>query len=85
MHRIIEAIGGGPVDCFASSGGAVNSLALVAKHPDDVLTLVAHEPPLASIVPDREYALAACQAVHEAYMQRGAGAGMAALHRRGQP
>jgi pimeloyl-ACP methyl ester carboxylesterase len=78
VHRLIEAIGRS-VDCFASSGGAVNSLALVAKHPDDVLTLVAHEPPLASMVPDREYALAACQAVHEAYMQRGAGAGMAAF------
>jgi pimeloyl-ACP methyl ester carboxylesterase len=77
VHRVIEAVGGGPVDCFASSGGAVNSLALVAKHPDDVGTLVAHEPPLASLVPDREYALAACRAVHEAYMQRGAGAGMA--------
>ena len=67
------------MDCFASSGGAVNSLALVAKHPDDVLTLVAHEPPLASLVPDREYALAACRAVNEAYMQRGSGAGMAAF------
>ncbi len=78
VHRIIEAIGG-PVDCFASSGGAINSLALVAKHPEDVLALVAHEPPLASLVPDREYALAACRAVHDAYMQRGSGAGMAAF------
>jgi hypothetical protein len=30
---------------FASSGGAVTALALVAAHPDDVTTLVAHEPP----------------------------------------
>lgn len=28
-------------------------------HPEDVRTLVAHEPPLASQVPDREHALAA--------------------------
>ena len=47
LHGIIGAIGG-PVDLFASSGGAVNALALVAKHPADVRTLVAHEPPLAS-------------------------------------
>ena len=53
VHRIIAALGAGPVDLFASSGGAVNSLALVAKHPEDVRTLVAHEPPLASVLPDR--------------------------------
>ena len=45
VHRIIQALGLGPVDLFASSGGAVNALALVAAHPDDVHTLVAHEPP----------------------------------------
>jgi pimeloyl-ACP methyl ester carboxylesterase len=46
LHRLIQAIGG-PVDLFASSGGAVNALALVSKHPADARTLVAHEPPLA--------------------------------------
>jgi pimeloyl-ACP methyl ester carboxylesterase len=77
LHRLIQAIGGGPVDLFATSGGAVNALALVSKHPEDVRTLVAHEPPLASILGDREYALAACQAVHETYQRSGWGAGMA--------
>jgi pimeloyl-ACP methyl ester carboxylesterase len=77
LHRLIEALGAGPVDLFASSGGAVNALALVATHPEDVRTLVAHEPPLASLVPDRETALAACGAVAETYRQRGFGAGMA--------
>ena len=65
------------MDLFASSGGAVSALALVAKHPEDVRTLVAHEPPLASVVPDREHALAAVQAIHDTYMARGAGVGMA--------
>jgi pimeloyl-ACP methyl ester carboxylesterase len=77
LHRIIDALGAGPVDVFASSGGAVNALSLVAKHPDDVRTLVAHEPPLASILPDREGALAASRAVHDAYQRGGFGAGMA--------
>jgi pimeloyl-ACP methyl ester carboxylesterase len=77
IHRVIQAIGGGPVDLFASSGGAVNALALVARYPGDVRTLVAHEPPLASMVPDREHALAACRAIHETYQQKGFGAGMA--------
>jgi len=77
LHRIIETLGSGPVDLFASSGGAVNALALVAAHPGAVRTLVAHEPPLASILPDREGALAASRAVHDAYERNGFGAGMA--------
>lgn len=77
LHRLITVLGLGPVELFASSGGAVNALALVAQHPEDVRTLVAHEPPLASIVPDREGALAVCCAVADTYRQRGFGAGMA--------
>jgi pimeloyl-ACP methyl ester carboxylesterase len=77
LHRLIQAIGGGPVDLFASSGGAINALALVSKHPEDVRTLVAHEPPLASVLPDREHALAANRTVHETYQRSGWGAGMA--------
>jgi pimeloyl-ACP methyl ester carboxylesterase len=77
LHRLIQTIGGGPVDLFASSGGAVNALALVAKHPEDVRTLVAHEPPLASVLPDREHAMAAARAVQETYQRSGWGAGMA--------
>jgi pimeloyl-ACP methyl ester carboxylesterase len=77
LHRIIEALDSGPVDLFASSGGAVNALALVARHPEDVRTLVAHEPPLASIVPDREAALAACKDIHDTYQRSGMGPGMA--------
>ena len=77
VHRIIGELGIGPVDLFASSGGAVNSLALVAKHPGDVRVLVAHEPPLATVLPDRENALAASRAIHETYARNGSGAGMA--------
>jgi pimeloyl-ACP methyl ester carboxylesterase len=77
LHRIIAEVGAGPVDVFASSGGAVNALALVERHPEQVRTLVAHEPPLAAILPDRDAALAACRAVHDTYERSGWGAGMA--------
>ena len=77
LHKVIQAAGGGPVDMFASSGGAINALALVAKYPNDVHTLVAHEPPLASAVPDAEYATAAVSAIHHTYEKSGWGAGMA--------
>jgi hypothetical protein len=39
--------------------------------------VVAHEPPLASLVPDSEYAKAACLAIHDTYQEKGWGAGMA--------
>jgi pimeloyl-ACP methyl ester carboxylesterase len=68
LHRLISALDAGPVDIFASSGGAVNALVLVAKHPEQVRTLVAHEPPAATALPDRDAALAATRAVHETYM-----------------
>jgi pimeloyl-ACP methyl ester carboxylesterase len=76
LHRIIEEVGG-PVDLFASSGGAVNALALVATHPEDVRTLVAHEPPIAAILPDAENAKAAVRAISDSYQRGGFGAGMA--------
>ncbi len=75
LHRLIETVGG-PVDIMASSGGAVNALALVSRYPDDVRTLVAHEPPLAGLVPDREQALAACQQIRRLYDAEGLGAAM---------
>jgi pimeloyl-ACP methyl ester carboxylesterase len=76
LHRIIDDVGRGPVDLFASSGGAVNALALVAEHPDEVRTLVAHEPPLAQVLPDREAALAAVRSIQDTYRRDGIGAGM---------
>jgi pimeloyl-ACP methyl ester carboxylesterase len=80
LHALIGALDAdGPVDVFASSGGAVNALALVATHPDDVGTLVAHEPPLLAYLPDAEGAFAAERAVQAAYQERGFGAGMAAF------
>ncbi|MFC4909743.1 alpha/beta fold hydrolase [Actinomadura gamaensis] len=79
VHAIIEALGAGPVEMFASSGGAVTALALVTAHPGDVATLVAHEPPLLTVLPDADAAERARNAVREAYEARGFFAGMAAF------
>ena len=79
VHAIIEALGAGPVEMFASSGGAVTALALVAAHPDDVITLVAHEPPIVPVLPDAPAAERARAACRDAYEKSGWGAGMAAF------
>ena len=79
VHAVIDALGAGPVDMFASSGGAVTALALVAAHPGDVATLVAHEPPLIPVLPDAAAAERARAGVRDAYEAGGRGAGMAAF------
>jgi len=79
VHALIETLGAGPVEMFASSGGAVTALALVAAYPDDVLTLVAHEPPLIPVLPDAGAAERARGAVRDAYEAGGTSWGMAAF------
>jgi pimeloyl-ACP methyl ester carboxylesterase len=79
LHLLVEALGAGPVDVFASSGGAVTALELVATHPGDVVTLVAHEPPINAVLPDAAAAERARTGFHEAYQANGTGAGMAAF------
>jgi pimeloyl-ACP methyl ester carboxylesterase len=77
LHRLIDALDTGPVDIFASSGGAVNALVLVAQHPEQVRTLVAHEPPAFQDLPDREQALAAAADIRATYLSSGLGPAMA--------
>ncbi|MFG1816274.1 alpha/beta fold hydrolase [Kribbella sp. NPDC049174] len=77
LVTLIETLDAGPVDLFASSGGAVNALALLAQRPDLVNTVVAHEPPLAGILPDAKAATAAVEDIYQTYQRDGMGAGMA--------
>jgi len=79
VHAVIEALGVGPVEMFASSGGAVTALALVTAHPDDLTTLVAHEPPIIPVLPDAEAAERARAGFRDIYEAKGTGAGMAAF------
>lgn len=79
VRALIDAVGGPPVDVFASSGGAVTALALVATYPEAVRTLVAHEPPSVRLLPDVELLARAQAQMERQYQERGWGAGMAAF------
>lgn len=68
VHAVVEALRVGPVEMFASSGGAVTALALVAAQPEDVTVLVAHEPPLIPVLPDADAAARARSGVRDAYL-----------------
>ena len=49
---VLDDLGAESADVLGSSGGAVTGLALVARHPGRVRTLIAHEPPLLELLPD---------------------------------
>jgi pimeloyl-ACP methyl ester carboxylesterase len=72
VHRLLSALGGGPADVFGSSGGAVVGLALVTAHPDQLRTLVAHEPPLVELLADAARLRAEIQNVYDTYRVEGA-------------
>lgn len=77
LHRVISALGVGPVDVFGSSGGAVNALALATAYPDDVRRVVAHEPPVVAGLPDRENVRAAVRDMKDTYAVSGNGLALA--------
>jgi pimeloyl-ACP methyl ester carboxylesterase len=68
---IIDAMGAESADVFGSSGGAVTGLALVARHPGRVRTLVAHEPPVTELLPDAEQQRAATEDMIETFHRDG--------------
>src|SRR5437764_7995814 len=76
-HRVIEAAGVGPVDAFGSSGGGMCALHWVAAHPADVHTLVSHEPPLVTLLEDREMAIKVNADIVDTYQRDGFSPAMA--------
>ncbi|TDD10956.1 alpha/beta fold hydrolase [Nonomuraea diastatica] len=73
VKAVLDLVGSEPVHMFGNSGGAVIGLALVAKYPDRLRTLVAHDPPLAELLPDREKARASIHDIYDTYRAHGQG------------
>ncbi len=73
MHRVVAAAGLGRVDAFGSSGAGAFALHWIVKDPDDVRVLVSHEPPLSTILEDREMAIRATDDIVQAYDKEGYG------------
>jgi clorobiocin biosynthesis protein CloN7 len=72
VRRVLAAaVGSTPAHVFGSSGGAVTGLALVARFPEQVETLVAHEAPLALLLPEAEEARAGMHGIYETYRESG--------------
>lgn len=74
LAALIATVGGGPADVFASSGGAVTALALTARHPDAVRTVIAHEPPVSDLLDDAPNVRAVVDGIEDAFRAGGNGA-----------
>ncbi|WP_460520713.1 alpha/beta fold hydrolase [Flindersiella endophytica] len=77
--RLLAAVGAGPAYVLGCSGGGITALALAVLHPGQVRALVAHEPPVVSLLPEPEPSQQAAQGreLYETYRTEGAGAAMA--------
>src|SRR6202011_4376358 len=62
-----------------NSSGATIGLELPVRHPGQVNTLVAHEPPLFELLSDRDHWRTLIQCVEEAFLKEGAGPAMQVL------
>ena len=73
-HRLISAVTDKKAYVFASSGGAVISLELAKRHPEQIATLVPHETPCAAVMDDPARERAAFIDITDTYKAAGLGA-----------
>lgn len=82
-YRLLVAVGvtaDRPAYVFGNSSGGIIALELAARHPDLLRTVVAHEPPLFTAMPDREHWLGVMRSVAEAFTAGGVGAAFGAFN-----
>lgn len=75
-HRLLAALGSEPAYVLGCSGGAMIGLDLIARYPDQVRKLVAHEPPSGKLLPDSARWQKIFQDVYDSYRTDGAGVAM---------
>lgn len=79
-HRVLTAVGASePAHVFGNSSGAMIGLELAARHPEQVRTMVAHEPPIFELLPEREHWRAVIRTIEETFAREGAEAAMQVL------
>ena len=80
-HRLLADVTDEPAYVFGTSMGALIGLELVAEHPEQARTLLAHEPPLTQVLPpeQRRVAVAALEEIEKTYLHEGTTAAMRRL------
>jgi pimeloyl-ACP methyl ester carboxylesterase len=73
VHRLLAVVTKEKADVFASSGGALIALELVARHPEQLRTVVSHEPPSPTLQPDPAHVRAVMEEITATYRTAGIG------------
>ncbi|WP_182113101.1 alpha/beta fold hydrolase [Actinotalea sp. JY-7876] len=71
LAALLDTLGADDADVMGSSGGAVTGLDLATRYPDRVRTLVAHEPPVLTLLQDSAEQLAAVDALVATFHREG--------------
>ena len=82
-HRVLSAVGvtaGQPASVFGNSSGGTIGLELAARHPEQVRTVVVHEPPLFELLPDRDHWRNVIRNVEDVFRTEGAGPALQVLN-----
>lgn len=75
-HRVLAAFSSEPAYVFGSSGGGLVGLEMAARHPEQVRTLIAHEPAAMALLPYREQWQDFVEELEDLARRYGAGAAM---------
>jgi pimeloyl-ACP methyl ester carboxylesterase len=75
-HHLLQRVTDEPAIVFGSSSGAIVALDLVARHPEQIQTLVAHEPPAVMLLADAAQYLEFADDVYQTYRDEGVEAAM---------
>jgi pimeloyl-ACP methyl ester carboxylesterase len=71
VHRLLARLTDGKASILASSGGAVIVLELAHRHPDQLATVIVHEPPCPDFLEDPEATRTAMEDVCDTYAAQG--------------
>ena len=71
VRRLIEHLTDDPATVFGSSSGAIVALEVLIHSPERVQTVVAHEPPAVSLLPDAAKWLAFFDGIYDTYCRSG--------------
>jgi pimeloyl-ACP methyl ester carboxylesterase len=71
LSRLLAHLDAGPAVVLGSSGGAATVLALAQTHPEQVHTVIAHEPPMDELLDDREQRRTVTEDIIATYRSQG--------------
>jgi pimeloyl-ACP methyl ester carboxylesterase len=71
VRRLLEHLTNQPATVFGSSSGALVALEVISRSPEQIQSVIAHEPPAVSLLPDAAEWLAFFDGVYDTYRKHG--------------